>query len=384
MEGLYHGVRAPQRLPMQDNKGGYVESWADKHRPRSFDDIDCCSAGAADVLRRFLNTLQKGDAVTFPNLVFFGPPGTGKTSAVINLTSILYGERSSTSTMWINASDENGSDTMRNKIVDFVKARSVLAGESKRGSMPFKMVVLDECDALTVDAQFALRSLLERSKSCRFCLVCNYVSKLIPAVRSRCVTLRFCPLPEASLRLRVRLVCEAEKLPLDDAAETALVRLGRGDMRATLNHLQACALAADVRGSRFGGGDNNHHARVVCVKEDDVYDCFGHPTPAQVSDVLCALTDPCLNLRDTFVQVLRMKAAFGFSLSDMTTSLFDRVMSGTHHFADWHQLVIDLSDLEHRLTKSVDDRLQLGSLCAAFLRTKKQAVTTHHHRTGDP
>ena len=353
-------------INMNTNDG--VESWADKHRPKSFDEIDCSSAGAADVLRRFLHGSQN-EGMSFPNLVFFGPPGTGKTSTVMTLTSILYAERSSTSTMWINASDDNGIDTVRTKILDFVKARSVLCtGEGAS----FKMVVLDECDALTIDAQFALRSLLEKSKNCRFCLVCNYVSKLIPAIRSRCVALRFSPLPEVSLRIKIREICSAENMCMDDAAETALVRLGRGDMRATLNHMQACALAADVRGSRRMGVDGGNGDLRVRVKEEDVYECFGYPAPSQVSQAIHVLTDPNLNLRDTFSEVTRLNTAFGFSLSDITFCIFECVMSDARFADDRQQLIIDLSELEHRLTKSVNVRLQVGSLCSVFIRTKKR------------
>ena len=139
-------------------------------------------------------------------MLLHGPPGTGKTSTVLALSRQLYGEKGAkTMTLELNASDERGIDVVRTQIVDFASTQRIF-------SSGFKLVVLDECDAMTKDAQFALRRVIEKfTKSTRFCLICNAVNKVIPALQSRCTRFRFAPLPAPLVVQRLKDICRAEK-----------------------------------------------------------------------------------------------------------------------------------------------------------------------------
>ena len=151
-----------------------------------------------------VSRLAKEDRL--PHLLLHGPPGTGKTSTVLALSRQLYGEKGAkTMTLELNASDERGIDVVRTQIVDFASTQRIF-------SSGFKLVVLDECDAMTKDAQFALRRVIEKfTKSTRFCLICNAVNKVIPALQSRCTRFRFAPLPAPLVVQRLKDICRAEK-----------------------------------------------------------------------------------------------------------------------------------------------------------------------------
>ncbi len=155
--------------------------FVEKFRPSSLDDIVSHT--------EIISTVTKFvDEKKLPHLLFHGPPGTGKTSSIIAIAKKMFGKNYKNSTLELNASDERGIDVVRNQIKSFCATQQIM-------SKGIKLVILDECDAITSSAQFALRRIIEKyTKTTRFCLICNYVSKIIPALQSRCTRFRFSPL----------------------------------------------------------------------------------------------------------------------------------------------------------------------------------------------
>lgn len=395
------------------------DPWTEKYRPTSLEHMEWrymdeesetppnneVTSAPIALLKKFVSEEggKEGGGVAvgrFPHTLFYGPPGTGKTSAVMALTRTLYGSSSDVCTMWINASDERDGYTIRNRVIDFVKTKGVLDFASN-SAPPFKMVVLDECDAMTIDAQFALRNVLEKgTRNCRFCLICNYLSKVIPAIRSRCLALRFPPLPVSYIRNVVSQICRSEGVVMEsEDTMDAMVTLGRGDLRLTTNHLQSCALAAQQRSGpprhslspplykERGPSSSRFRDATSCViSNDSVYESFDKPCPEHVHSAVMTLMNEDLRVRDKFEAIWKMKMCRGFSLLDLVVSVFeyittsgpfvilhvstgsmDRSMEAVRP-AKWRQLIIDLSDLEYALTKSTNERLQLGGICAAFVK----------------
>ena len=167
-----------------------------------------------------------------PHLLFYGPPGTGKTSTVVAIAHQLYGGAMQSMVLSLNASDDRGIDVVRDQIKTF-------AGTRKLFSSGMKLVILDEADHMTNDAQFALRRVIEKySSNARFCIICNYVSKIIPALQSRCTKFRFSPLDHANMLVQAKRTVEAEGLSIDEDAVEMVVTLAMGDMRRVLNVLQ--------------------------------------------------------------------------------------------------------------------------------------------------
>lgn len=218
---------------------------------------------AAVVLRSLNAVTRLIQANRLPHLLLYGPPGTGKTSTVLALAKQLYGPKWKSMTLELNASDERGIDVVREQIKSF-------AGTRKLFSTGVKLVILDEADAMTSDAQFALRRVIEKyTRTTRFCLLCNYVSKIIPALQSRCTRFRFAPLKVEHIRERFAYVVDKEGLTarLTDTGQAAILRQSGGDMRKVLNVLQACANGYET------------------IDEDAAYSCIGAATPKAIKEL---------------------------------------------------------------------------------------------------
>ena len=202
--------------------------WVEKHRPQSVNEI----RGQPAVVQRLKIYSEQKE---FPHLLFAGPPGTGKTTAAMALTKDVFGEQYRQNLLEMNASDERKLESIRTKVKQFART-------SPYGSASFKIIFLDEADALTNDAQGALRRIMEQyAETCRFILSCNYSSKIIEPIQSRCAVFRFRPLAESDVNSQVHHVATIEKVNLSDDAAEALTRISQGDLRKALTALQVAA-----------------------------------------------------------------------------------------------------------------------------------------------
>jgi len=205
-----------------------MEIWTEKYRPQKLSEIK----GQDDIMSRLMAFMA---SKSFPHLLFAGPAGTGKTTAALAISRELYGENWKDSILELNASDERGIDVVRNKIKDFARTKAL-------EEVPFKIIYLDESDALTKDAQHALRRIMEDyTHTVRFILSCNYSSKLISPIQSRCAVFRFKPLAKEAVIELLSKIIESEKLTSAPEALELIYEVSEGDMRKAENLLQACA-----------------------------------------------------------------------------------------------------------------------------------------------
>lgn len=205
-----------------------LDLWTEKYRPQTLSEI----IGQKSVVERLMRFVENG---TVPHCLFAGPPGTSKTTAGMAMARDLFGDTFSRNFMELNASDERGIDVVRNQIKSF--ARSIPAGDA-----PFKILVLDEADHLTGDAQHALRRTMESyAGSCRMILICNYSSRIIPPIQSRCAVFKFSPLDDEAIAERLEYIAEEEKVSTEEEGIEAILYLANGDMRAAINLLQAAS-----------------------------------------------------------------------------------------------------------------------------------------------
>jgi replication factor C subunit 3/5 len=181
-----------------------------------------------------------------PHLLLYGPPGTGKTSTILALARRIYGSKNMRQmVLELNASDDRGIDVVREQIKTFASTKQIFTMSATSGSSTlmaaYKLIILDEADAMTSTAQMALRRIMEKyTANTRFCIIANYTHKLSPALLSRCTRFRFSPLKEQDIRVLVDKVVTEENVQITPDATDALVRLSKGDMRRALNVLQAC------------------------------------------------------------------------------------------------------------------------------------------------
>ncbi|XP_038647027.1 replication factor C subunit 5 isoform X1 [Scyliorhinus canicula] len=316
--------------------------WVEKYRPQTLDDL----ISHQDIL----NTIQRFISEDrFPHLLFYGPPGTGKTSTILASAKCLYKDKELNSmVLELNASDDRGIDIVRGPILNFSSTRTIF----KKG---FKLVILDEADAMTQDAQNALRRVIEKfTENTRFCLICNYLSKIIPALQSRCTRFRFGPLSPEQMIPRLEFVIKEENVNITTDGLKAIVTLSNGDMRRSLNILQSTNMAYDK------------------VSEDTVYTCTGHPLKSDIANIL----DWMLNKDFTtaYRNIMELKTLKGLALHDILTEIHTFVHRVDLPPSVRIHLLIKMADIEYRLASGTSEKIQMSSLIAAFQVARDMVV----------
>ena len=312
------------------------------------------------------------DENKLPHLLLYGPPGTGKTSMILAIAKQMYGTRAGQMTLHLNASDARGIDVVRNDIQGFASTRHIF-------NKGFKLIILDECDAMTNDAQFALRRIIEKyTKNVRFCLICNYVNKVIPALQSRCTRFRFSPLEDTYMRQRLQHIIQQEGLKVEEQEEQeekgsskgleAVVRLSRGDMRRALNLLQSISMSSSTSPSE-GEGQGQ-----VVLNEAAVYSCTGQTHPNQVKEMVrLLLNDP---FKECMSKIGEMQRTEGFALVDILSDVYLWVVRLSLPNQVTADLLDSLAEVEYNLAGSSSEKLQLGGMVGAFMKARKDIVDT--------
>jgi replication factor C subunit 3/5 len=329
--------------------------WIEKYRPDTLDKV-ISHGDIINTLRVFIKNK------CLPHLLFYGPPGTGKTSVITACAKQLYGEYFPYMVMELNASDDRGIEVVRTKIKQFVTSNNVFFGKDpeERNNI-FKLVILDETDAMTNDAQAILRKVVEEyTYNTRFCLICNYIQNINPALQSRCTRFRFSPLPEHDIRQKIYEVAEKEQIDVTESGVNTLIKRARGDMRKILNNLQSVSMAYDV------------------LDEANVNICFGYPRPAQMNELVSIMIHQPFN--NAYSAIAKMKKEIGLSLDDIIHEIHDILLTyilGTiEHKEDSpakylsiqqiSQILDKMRSIEFNQSVNTSEGIQLSALISVF------------------
>ncbi|XP_071531009.1 replication factor C subunit 5 [Panulirus ornatus] len=325
-------------MGVRDDSKNQNLPWVEKYRPQTLQDL-ISHEDIIATIKRFI------DEDHLPHLLFYGPPGTGKTSTILACARKLYSPKEFNSmVLELNASDDRGIGVVRQQILSFASTRTIF----KAG---FKLVILDEADAMTNDAQNALRRVIEKfTDNVRFCLICNYLSKIIPAIQSRCTRFRFGPLSSDQILPRLDHVIEQENVTVTEDGKKALLALSAGDMRRVLNVLQSTAMAFKE------------------VTEDNVYTCVGHPLRSDITNIINWMLNE--QFETAHRKVTELKTAKGFALQDILTELHRYIHRIDFPVEVRVHLVQQLSDVEVRLCAGASEKLQVSAVVAAFAQAK--------------
>ena len=310
------------------------EMWAEKYRPKRLEGI----VDQKEIVERLKSFVKSRNV---PHCIFAGPPGTGKTTAALCLARDLYGDVYREHLMELNASDERGIDVVRETVKTFARVKSI-------GEIPFKIMILDEADNMTSDAQQALRRTMERyTGTCRFIMCANYSGKIIEPIQSRCAPFRFTYLPREEHDHYLKEIATKEKVKLTPEGLDAIFEVCGGDLRRAINTLQSAASLGKPVDSKV------------------VYSVTGKANPADVQKMLKVAMDG--DFVEARKQLREMIQKYGIAGSDIIRQIHTEIFRGDVP-EKWKIKLADIvGEVDYRLVEGADEEVQLSALLAKLV-----------------
>jgi len=312
--------------------------WTEKYRPKKFNEL----VGQEDIIKKVQNLTK---AMNIPHLLFAGPAGTGKSTLALIVVKELFGVNWKDNYLELNASDERGIDVIRLKVKDFARTKAL-------GNIPFKIIFLDEADALTKEAQQALRRTMENyTSTCRFVMSCNYSSKIIDPIQSRCVIFRFKLLEKKDIEKRVKYIAEKEGLEITSQTIETLYEVSEGDFRRVINLLQAASSITPA------------------ITAELISTLISAAKPADIKIVLeYALSGDFVKSKEKLLDVMLKDSVSG---TDIIKSIQKEVWNLQIDDELKVRLTEKTGEVEFRMVEGSDEFIQLEALLASFVLAGK-------------
>ncbi len=310
------------------------EIWTEKYRPSKFEDI----LGQEEIVKRVKNLTI---SLNIPHLLLAGPAGTGKSSLAIVIVKELFGKSWKENFLELNASDTRGIEVVRQEVKNFARTKSL-------GEVPFKVIFLDEADALTREAQQALRRTMENyTSTCRFILSCNYSSKIIDPLQSRCVIFRFKLLERKDIFKKIKEISEKEGIAVDEPAMIALYEASEGDCRRVINLMQSTAsISTNITAELI-------NTIISSAKPGDVKIALEY-----------ALSGDFIKSREKLLDIMLKESISG---QDAIKAIQKEVWNLPIENDLKVKLIEKTGDIEFRIVEGSDEFIQLESLLASFV-----------------
>ena len=307
--------------------------WTEKYRPKDFPEI----RGQKEIVKRIKAFVELKN---MPHLLFAGPAGVGKSTLALVIARKFFRDAWHQNFLELNASDERGIDIIRNKVKDFARTKAI-------GDVPFKIIFLDECDALTREAQQSLRRTMENyTTTCRFILSCNYSSKIIDPIQSRCAMFRFKPLERKEIYAIIEKIEKEEKIKINEKAKEALYEISEGDVRRVENILQSSAAIS-----------NN-------ITDETIYSMASVARPKEVDEVLkLAIEKKFIEARNKLMDVM---LNYGLSGIDIIKQIQKEILNLDIENEKKMLLMEKCGEIEFRMTEGSDEFIQLEALLSQF------------------
>jgi len=324
------------------NLDACILPWIEKYRPTSFDDI-ILNEHIVLALNKFIENK------TLPHLLFHGPSGTGKTSTIMACANKLYGDHIESMVLELNASDERGIEVVRTRIKQFVTTSNMY------GNNMFKLVILDETDAMTNDAQAILRKVIEENVfNARFCLLCNYIKKITPALQSRCVCFKFKPLSNSQILQKIKFICESENVNITDDGYDTVIDMSEGDMRKAINTIQSTNMAHDQ------------------VNTHTINQMFGLPNNDTINDIIESLFTK--DMKTSYDKIIYHNKNDNIALVDLLTKIHKIILKSIINNENIYNMpqkkiitiLEHIGNIEYALSMCTFDTLQIAGFVSLF------------------
>lgn len=309
--------------------------WVDKYRPKRINHL----VNQEEIVKVLQTVIKTGN---LPNLILYGPPGTGKTSAILALAYELFGPKLiEERVLELNASDERGIDVVRDKIIKFAK-ESISTPDPDFPSPPYKIIILDEADAITLDAQSALRKIIESSsRITRFCFTCNYIEKIIPPIISRCVKFRFKPLTTNDMSYRLKLIAEFENIKINDNCLDIISNMSQGDGRRAIMILQNCKYILKLKNK---------------ITEDDCYDLTGAANNTELQYIWSVIEEKNISLIDDLVKYILKNS---ININDILLYINNKILTLKIKDSIKSKLLQEILNIDAKLLDKGDEYLNI-------------------------
>jgi replication factor C subunit 3/5 len=316
--------------------------WVEKYRPNDFSTI-ISHTNILNTLKNLINSNK------LPHLIFYGPPGTGKTTTILACAKQIYGENYKSIILELNGSDERGISVVREHIKDFSNTQFMLS-QIMNIKCKYKLVILDEADSMTIDAQFALRRVIENcSNNTRFCIICNYLTKIIPGIQSRCTILKFTPIHFDGHYKNINNIINLENINITDDCVNNIIKISDGDMRKSINILQSLYLI----------NSNN------MITTKNLYQTIGYLEPENSIKMMNYLFED-KSLNQIYNSILKFKEDNNLSINDIIKELTNFLLNNNIPNSKLIKILDKLAQIEVYLTNNVNQYIQLCAIISSL------------------
>ena len=326
----------------------YNLPWVEKYRPTKLSEI----IGQEKIIYSLTKII---DGNSFPHLLFYGGSGSGKTSTIMSILNDYFGKKRKLMVMKLDASDDRGINSVREEIKGFAEKKNYF-------NKGIKVIILDEADSMTFDAQFALRRIIEKySKNTRFCLICNYDNKIIPAIKSRCSEFKFNPIKKEIMRDHLIKISILENLDYTDEKLDIVCNISKGDMRKAINILQSSIVYEK---------DKKYLDINLC------YSISGYPKHNEIIDIIKILFDPSIKLEKSINKVSNIVIKNGYSVSVILKELLDfivlKIKDNEIEPDEYAKIFSEMANLQSYVSKSTFGDIYLSMLVSLFKNNDKK------------
>lgn len=310
--------------------------WVEKYRPQHLDEV----ISHQHIINALRNLIKNNK---LPHTIFYGPSGTGKTTTILACAREIYGDAANAMILELNGSDDRGINIVREQIKDFSSTNNYLSKNS------LKLVILDEVDSMTYDAQFALRQVIENNVSnTRFCFICNYITKIIPGIQSRCVAFNFSPISDAMHLRHIHNIIKMENMNVTQECVIEIIKISEGDMRKSINVLQALYLANLQQN----------------IDVNELYQIIGYPNPSIKNDIVQTIYNN--NISEAYLKILSLKKTNNLCVQDILKELVDHLINSELNNIKMGRVLKELAKIETYLANNVNEDIQLGAIIATI------------------